>query len=285
PDYFPQWLTDLVLGHFPEGDPDAMRRSADGWSDAANALVPVLHRLRVASEQLAKAVEGETGAAMQEQYGKVIAHTQAQIEFNNAMAEQLYENATAIEYQQYVLVGIAGALLAQVIIDMAMPPPGSIVKAIADRAEAKAGMELARRDLVLTMLGKAARFIAEHPRLVLATKGVFFGTAIGGGVPYVAQRVQMAQGHRQTVDWEKVRIGAAAGAVGGLVGVEVGRRVAPAAIRAGGRVLGTVAAGGVGGMAGGLAGGLTAYGLTGGELRGKDLAAMVWTGFGSGLAG
>ncbi|WP_280477841.1 FHA domain-containing protein [Nocardia asiatica] len=38
-------------------------------------------------------------------------------------------------------------------------------------------------------------------------------------------------------------------------------------------------------MAGGLAGGLTAYGLTGGELRGKDLAAMVWTGFGSGLAG
>ncbi|MGK8502571.1 helix-turn-helix domain-containing protein [Nocardia asiatica] len=285
PDYFPQWLTDLVLGHFPEGDPDAMRRSADGWSDAANALVPVLHRLRVASEQLAKAVEGETGAAMQEQYGKVIAHTQAQIEFNNAMAEQLYENATAIEYQQYVLVGIAGALLAQVIIDMALPPPGSIVKAIADRAEAKAGMELARRDLVLTMLGKAARFIAEHPRLVLATKGVFFGTAIGGGVPYVAQRVQMAQGHRQTVDWEKVRIGAAAGAVGGLVGVEVGRRVAPAAIRAGGRVLGTVAAGGVGGMAGGLAGGLTAYGLTGGELRGKDLAAMVWTGFGSGLAG
>ncbi|MGK8511064.1 WXG100 family type VII secretion target [Nocardia asiatica] len=115
PDYFPQWLTDLVLGHFPEGDPDAMRRSADGWSDAANALVPVLHRLRVASEQLAKAVEGETGAAMREQYGKVIDHTQAQIEFNNAMAEQLYENATAIEYQQYVLVGIAGALLAQVI--------------------------------------------------------------------------------------------------------------------------------------------------------------------------
>ncbi|WP_157106452.1 LuxR C-terminal-related transcriptional regulator [Nocardia arthritidis] len=46
-----------------------------------------------------------------------------------------------------------------------------------------------------------------------------------------------------------------------------------------------MAAGGVGGMAGGLAGGLTAYGLTGGELRGKDLAAMVWTGAASGLVG
>ncbi|WP_157114663.1 preprotein translocase subunit SecA, partial [Nocardia niwae] len=285
PDYFPDWLTTMVLGHFPEGDPEAMRRTADAWSDAANTLLPVLHRLEAALEQLDKAVEGETGTAMREQYRKIIDQIQAQIDFNNAMARQLYDNATAIEYQQYVIIGIAGALLAQVIIDMAMPPPGSIVKAVADRAEARAGMELAKRDLVLSMLAKAARFVAEHPRLMLATKGVFFGTAIGGGVPYVAQRVQIAQGHREKVDWQQVRIGAAAGAVGGLVGVEVGRRIAPAAIRAGGRVLGTVAAGGVGGMAGGLAGGLTAWGLTGGEMRGKDLATMVWTGFGSGLVG
>ncbi|MFI5538468.1 LuxR C-terminal-related transcriptional regulator [Nocardia sp. NPDC051900] len=285
PDYFPDWLTAIVLGHFPEGDPEAMRRDADAWSDAANALVPVLHRVQAAAERLEKAVEGETGTAMQQQYRKIIDQIRAQIEFNNATARQLYDNATAIEYQQYVIIGIAGALLAQVIIDMAMPPPGSIVKAISDRAEAKVGMELAQRDLVLTMLGRAARFVAEHPRLMLATKGVFLGTAVGGGVPYVAQRVQIAQGHRETVDWQKVRIGAAAGAVGGLVGVEVGRRFAPMAIKAGGRVLGTVAAGGVGGMAGGLAGGLTAWGLTGGELRGRDLATMVWTGFGSGLVG
>ncbi|MFF7938280.1 amidase family protein [Nocardia gamkensis] len=285
PDYFPDWLTAMVLGHFPEGDPEAMRRSADTWSDAANGLVLVLHRLQPAVEQLEKAVEGETGTEVQKQYRKIIDQIQAQIEFNNAMARQLYDNATAIEYQQYVLIGIAGALLAQVIIDMAMPPPGSIVKAIADRAEARVGMELAQRDLVLTMLTRAARFVSEHPRLVLASKGVFFGTAIGGGVPYVAQRVQIAQGHRKVVDWQQVRIGAAAGAVGGLVGVEVGRRVAPAAMRAGGRVLGTVAAGGVGGMAGGLAGGLTAFALTKGELRGKDLATMVWTGLGTGLVG
>ncbi|MFE7745321.1 LuxR C-terminal-related transcriptional regulator, partial [Nocardia sp. NPDC057455] len=285
PDYFPQWLTDLVLGHFPEGDPEAMRRSADTWSDAANGLVVVLRQLQPTVEQLEKAVEGETGTEIQKQYRKIIDQIQAQIEFNNAMARQLYDNATAIEYQQYVLIGIAGALLAQVIIDMAMPPPGSIVKAIADRAEARAGMELAKRDLVLTMLTRAARFVTEHPRLVLASKGVFLGTAIGGGVPYLAQRVQIAQGHRKAVDWQQVKIGAAAGAVGGLVGVEVGRRVAPAAMRVGGRVLGTVAAGGVGGMAGGLAGGLTAFALTEGEMRGKDLATMVWTGFGSGLVG
>ncbi|MEU1958426.1 sigma-70 family RNA polymerase sigma factor [Nocardia sp. NPDC019304] len=285
PDSFPGWLTDMVLGHFPEGDPEGMRRDGDAWSDAANALAPVRHRLQAALERLDKAVEGEAGAEMQKQYRKVLDQIQAQIEFNNAMARQLYDNATAIEYEQYVIVGIAAALLAQVIIDMAMPPPGSIVKAISDRAEARVGMELARRDLVVAILGKAARFVAEHPRLMLATKGVFFGTAIGGGVPYVAQRVQMAQGHREKIDWQKVGIGAAAGAAGGLVGVEVGRRVAPFAIKAGGRVLGTVAAGGVGGMAGGLAGGLTAWGLTGGELRGKDLATMVWTGFGSGLVG
>ncbi|WP_280300193.1 hypothetical protein [Nocardia abscessus] len=194
PDYFPQWLTDLVLGHFPVGEPEAMRRSADAWSDAANGLVPVLARQRAALEQLEKAVEGATGAQMREQYRKIVAHTQSQIEFNNAMAKQLYDNATVIEYQQYVIIGIAGALLAQVIIDMALPPPGSIAKMIADRAEAKVGMELAWRDMVLTMLTRAARFVTEHPRLVLAAKGTFFGAAIGGGVPYIAQRVKIAHG-------------------------------------------------------------------------------------------
>ncbi|MGK8522577.1 hypothetical protein ACRS6B_13905 [Nocardia asteroides] len=285
PDYFPQWLADMVLGHFPEGDPEAMRRAADAWSDAANELVLVVARVQAALSRLETAVEGATGAAIREQYGKVIAHTEAQIDFGNAVARHLYDNATAIECQQYVIIGIAGALLAQMTIDMAMPPPGSIVKAVADRAQARAGMELAKRDVVLSILTNSARFVAEYPRFTLAAKGVFFGTVVGGGVPYVAQRVQIAQGHREMVDWRQVGIGAAAGAVGGLAGVEVGRRVAPAVIRAGGRVLGAVAAGGVGGMAGGLAGGLTAYGSTGGELRGKDLAAMVWTGFGSGVVG
>lgn len=285
PEYFPEWLTNMVLGHFPDGDPEAMRRTADGWSDSANRLVTVVDRLQAAQEKLALAVEGATGDAIQKQYRKLIADTRAQIEFNNRMARQLYENATAIEYEQYVIIGIAGALLAQVIIDMAMPPPGSIARAVLHRAEARAAMELAKRDLVLAMLARAARFVVEHPRVVLSAKGVFFGTAIGGGVPYIAQRAQIAQGNRAEVDWQKVRIGAAAGAVGGFVGVQVASVVAPAVTRVGGRVLGTIAAGGVGGVSGGVAGGLTAWALTGGELRGKDLATMAWTGFGAGLVG
>ncbi|MGK8521357.1 hypothetical protein ACRS6B_07265 [Nocardia asteroides] len=281
----PDWLVDMVLGHIPKGDPEAMRRAADAWAESADALVPVLHRLRAASAQLDKAVEGETGAAMREQYRKLIAHTEAQIEFCNSMARPLYDNATAVQEQIYVIYLIGLALLSQVAVSMMMPPPGSIMKLMADRLETKAAMQVSQRGFLVATVARALRLGVEHQHLVLAAKGVFFGAAVGGGAPYVAQRKLIEQGHLEKVDWRKVKIGMAAGAVGGLAGVEVGRRVAPAAIRAGGRVLGTVAAGGVGGMAGGLAGGVTAWGLTGGELRGKDLAAMVWTGFGSGLVG
>ncbi|WP_330230241.1 helix-turn-helix domain-containing protein [Nocardia sp. NBC_00508] len=275
---------ELVLGHFPDGDPESERQAADAWSDSANRLVEVVERLEAARERLAQAVEGETGNAIQKQHRQLIADTRAQIDYNNCRARQLYDNANAVEYQQYMIIGIAGVILAQIIIDMAMPPPGSIAAAIVHRAEGRATMQLAQREFLLAMLARMARFSLERPGVVLATKGVFFGAAIGGGVPYVAQRVQIAQGHRETVDWEQVRLGAAAGAVGGFVGVQVARVVAPALMRVGGRVLGTVATGGVGGVSGGVAGGLTAWSLTGGELRGQDFATMVWTGFGSGLA-
>ncbi|WP_280314994.1 helix-turn-helix domain-containing protein, partial [Nocardia abscessus] len=275
----------MVLGHIPEGDPEAMRRAADAWSDAANALVPVVQRLQAASAQLEKAVEGAAGAAMQEQYRKTIAHTEAQIEFCNSMARPLYDNATAVDEQLYIIYYIGLALALQVLVDMTLPPPGSLLKIIADRLDAKAKMQIAQSGFAVAQLTRAVRFQQAHPAVMLASKGVFFGTAVGGGAPYLAQRRLIEEGHLKKVDWQKVKIGAAAGAVGGLVGVEVGRRFAPAAIQAGGRVLGTVAAGGVGGMAGGLAGGMTAWWLTDGALRGKDLAAMVWTGFGSGLVG
>ncbi|MGY5207825.1 MFS transporter, partial [Nocardia gipuzkoensis] len=281
----PDWVVDMVLGHIPEGDPEAMRRAADAWSDAANALVPVVQRLQAASAQLEKAVEGAAGAAMQEQYRKTIAHTEAQIEFCNSMARPLYDNATAVDEQIYIIYFIGLALLTQVLVDMTLPPPGSILKIMADRLDAKAKMQVAQGSFAVAQLTRAVRFQQAHPAVMLASKGIFFGTAIGGGAPYLAQRRLIEEGHLKKVDWQKVKIGAAAGAVGGLVGVEVGRRFAPAAIQAGGRVLGTVAAGGVGGMAGGLAGGMTAWWLTDGALRGKDLAAMVWTGFGSGLVG
>ncbi|WP_454194411.1 LuxR C-terminal-related transcriptional regulator [Nocardia sp. Marseille-Q1738] len=274
---------ELVLGHIPKGLPEALGRAADAWSDTADGLEALADRLEAARARLAQAVEGETGDAIQKQYRQLIADTQAQIEYSNAMARRLYDFRNAVEYQLYTIFGIAGVILAQVIASMVLPPPGSIASAIVKRAEGEATMAVSQRGFLMAMLVRVARFELDYPLVALATKGMFFGAVIGGGVPYVAQRVQIEQGHLQKVDWEKVRLGVAAGAVGGIVGGVAGGAVAPAATRVGGRVLGTVAAGGVGGVAGGAAGAVTVWALTNGEVRAKDLATMTWLGFTSGL--
>ncbi|MFX0579046.1 GntR family transcriptional regulator [Nocardia nepalensis] len=291
PDSFPTWLTDLVIGHFPVGDPDAMRLLADRWANTARELTRLLERVEAVAARLAVAIEGEAGNAIQKQFGQITDDIRNQIAFSNGMAKQLYEGANSLELEQYTVIGVAAVLLTMVIIDLMIPGAGP-VKAAADRAEAETAMQLARVEDVVRLAGMGGKFAARHPRLMLAAKGIGMGV-VAGAVPRLgAYEAQIMQGHRDSVDWKSVGVAAAAGAVGGLVGVGVGHFVAPKVSRLlanpaskAAQVLGVVAASTAGGAAGGIAGGLTAWGLTGGELRGKDLGTMALTGLGAGLVG
>ncbi|WP_328404404.1 MFS transporter [Nocardia sp. NBC_00403] len=286
-------MIELVAGHIPDGTPDKIRLAADAWADSAVELAALVVRLEVQLDRSAAAAAGKAGEGIQRQYRALIADTRSQSESNDAKARLLYAQANEVELQLYQIYGILGVIAAQWMCDAAASGTGvGLVKAAADRAAVKAAAGVAWLEHVARVLELAVKFIAENPRLILASRGVLLGTAIGGGTTWGAMEVQKWQGHREKVDRGKVRIALAAGALGGLVGVEVGAAVSgrfransvSKVVRVGGHVVGTVVAGAAGGLAGGLAGGFTAWALTGGELRAKDVAAMAWTGFGSGFA-
>lgn len=59
----PEWPDWLTRGHFPVGDPDAIRASAD-WARSAEHLTRTLHHLERLARDVAGAIQGEAGDAI-----------------------------------------------------------------------------------------------------------------------------------------------------------------------------------------------------------------------------
>ncbi|MEU4315347.1 Fic family protein [Nocardia sp. NPDC024068] len=295
PDGIPPWVTDLVIGHIPVGDPEAMRRCADYLSAAADRLVRRSQELDDFTLDTVRAsMDSETGAALQELLNSNAADMRAVSEGLDTLARKIYEAANALEFQQYLAKGIAIALTIQLTASLVMFAAGGSVIGLAQRLAAKEAVVLGWRNMLTWMAQILAKWIVRFPRLSMTLGAAALGMGIGGGVNYGAQRLQVAEGHRDNIEWGEVGVAVLAGGVGGVVGASAGRAAAAAVTRRGlqtasraarmrRQVLATLAAGAFGGISGGLAGGIAAWAVTGGELRGRDLMNMVMTGFGSGL--
>ncbi|WP_328407949.1 hypothetical protein [Nocardia sp. NBC_00403] len=280
----------------PEAKIEGMRRAADGWSDSANGLTLVLAELVKSQERALKAAsDGVTADAIRTQYPELIDDTQRLIDHSNSMAKQLYEGATALELEIYMVRGIAMVLAAQLAIDLLMGPAG-LAKAATDRAVGETAMKVAWRELLMQLRLLMARFAAQRPLLAIVIRSAVIGGVSMAGVRAVAEGIQVLHGDRKAVDWKAVGIAGAAGFAGGAAGAVVGAYVAPAVGRLGANavsqtgqkawLLGSVLTAAVfAGGFGGLIGGLTAEALTLGKIEGRNLADMILMGVGGGLLG
>lgn len=297
PEGIPTWACEAVIGQIPAADPAAMRRCGDHLESAAAGLAELADALGEHTlGRLQDAIGGDAGAKAEELLRTVAGEMWTVSEGLGALAHKTYEAATALEFQVYLAIGVAIALAAQLTASLLMFPAGGPVLAITQKLAARNAAVLGWRTLLTRLAQILARFAVQFPRLTAAIGATALGMGIGGGVYWGAQRVQVAQGHRDGVDWSGVGTAVVSGGVGGVVGASVGRAAAVAvsrrtvgsasrAARIRGQVLATVAAGAGGGVSGGLAGGVAAWVVSGGELRRDDLINMAITGFGSGLVG
>ncbi|MEU4315350.1 hypothetical protein [Nocardia sp. NPDC024068] len=297
PDGIPPWVAEVVVGHLPEAVPEQIRRSADHLSSAANALDALADRLEErARTDVELAIDGAAGAAIRKQLDTIVTDKRAIAKGLNDLARKTYEFATTVEFQLYLAIGIIAALMLQLAVSGALFFAGGSVIAIAQRLAAKEAVMLGWRQMLARLAQILATSVVRFPRASMVLGATVLGMTIGGGVNWGAQQVQVAQGHREKVNWKEVGVAVAAGAVGGIAGVYAGRLAASAvgryavdsasrAARMRQQVLATLAAGVAGGGAGGLAGGITAFVVTGGDLRKRDLINMIITGAGSGLVG
>ncbi|NEW55600.1 MFS transporter, partial [Nocardia cyriacigeorgica] len=297
PDWFPDWLVDMVVGHIPEGDPDAMRAAAEYWRNTAKELT----ELGISIDEIGRhgsdlGISGEYADQLREWYRECGTDTKELCLDLEARAKDLDDGALKIEHHIYLVQSIAFVLIGMILIDLTRPHPATVLVMMQRRLAARQAMTLSLRNLVTMLRLANAKFAVALPRLALVTKGTVMGGAIGGGTQVYAMGRQMVEGNRDAMDWEQVKIGAGAGAVGGAFGAAAGGAIAHKVMGLGAhaastttrkalQVLGIVAAGAGGGVVGGYAGAKTAEWLSGRELTDKEMAAMIWTGLGSGIVG
>ncbi|MBF6062794.1 hypothetical protein IU500_13565 [Nocardia terpenica] len=229
------WLEDFLIGHWPEGDEDAMRRAAGHWSNMATALRELQRPADQAMEAALSAIEGRTHDAMSSYWQEVAggdgSELQRFIDTCDNFAKQLEHGATDIEYAKLSIYISVASMLAMAFI----PVVGEAVDAAA-AAAVKLFVRKTVQELIDKLALKGASFLAERVGLGVAEKlgtnaasslvvnvgkQAVIGAGLGAGTDVAAQGIQVAEGHRDGIDgnsvWQSAASGAVAGAVAGPV--------------------------------------------------------------------
>lgn len=238
------YLSDFILGHWPDGDEDAMRRAAKHWSAMADALGALQDPADQAMAEALAAIDGQANDALTSYWQEISGGDGsdiAQLKKNcESFAEQLEHGATDIEHAKLVIYITAVSLLASLAWAL-IPGVGQAAEAGAIVA-AKAAVTKATQQLMSKLVAKGAVFLGERVAGVAVKVGVgaVVGTAFGAGTDAAAQGIELAEGHREDgFDWSSTGTAAAAGAVGGavaapvshFVGDKIGDRVTSAVAR------------------------------------------------------
>ncbi|WP_433657921.1 toxin glutamine deamidase domain-containing protein [Nocardia sp. CA-128927] len=232
------WIEDFLIGHWPEGDEDAMRRVAGHWSDMATALRELQQPADHAMNTALSAIDGKTHDAMSSYWQDIVggdgSDLKSMIQACDSFAKQLEQGATDIEYAKIAIYISVAAMVAMAFI----PGVGEVLDAAALFA-VKLFIRKTVEELINKLALKGAAFLAERAGLAVAAKlgekaasevvlkastQAVIGAGFGTGTDVAAQGIQLAQGHRDGIDLRSVGTAAAAGAVAGAVAGPIAER-------------------------------------------------------------
>ncbi|MFF0494600.1 toxin glutamine deamidase domain-containing protein [Nocardia sp. NPDC004068] len=216
---------DFVLGHWPEGDEDAMRRTAKHWSDMAEALKELQKPADQSMGKALSAIDGQSHAALQsywQEIGGDNGNLANLIRVCDSFARQLEHGAADIEHAKLTIYISLGTLVITFI-----PGIGTVAGAAAAVA-VKLVIRRAVAELLEKLATKGAAYLAERAASRLAFRlgtGAAVGSAMGGGTDLAAQGIEMAEGHREGLDWSSVGTAAGVGAVAGSIAAPIGAKM------------------------------------------------------------
>ncbi|WP_084525051.1 toxin glutamine deamidase domain-containing protein [Nocardia vaccinii] len=239
------WIEDFLIGHWPEGDEDAMRRLSKNWSDMSKALTELKDPADKAMSNALTAIDGKTHDAMSTYWQDIVggdgSDLNSVIAMCDSFAKQLEQGATDIEHTKIVIYISVATMIAMAFV----PGIGEAFDAAAS-ALVKATIRKFGQELIDKLAMKGASALAERTGLKIAEKvaakvavkeakdlgegaaakfavstmaqSVTAG-ALGGATDLAANVVQAAEG--EDVDfnssWKAAGAGAIAGTVGGVV--------------------------------------------------------------------
>jgi hypothetical protein len=222
-----EWVAYLTGSEWPQGDEDAMRRIGDHWRTASGeltALVPDLNRVR--SETMS-VLMGETADAAEEQFSMLFDGDYSVDKLSQAMSAlgDLADGAgTEIEYTKLQIITSLAIAAAEISYALAAAPEtfGGSLTLI---PPAEAATMLTVRQLVMMLLRQLIKKLGEAMTKTMVRRLLREAVqeiAIGLGQELAIQGFQVAEGHRNGIDWKQAGIVGAASGIGGAVGSPVG---------------------------------------------------------------
>ncbi|WP_329585373.1 hypothetical protein OG500_32675 [Kitasatospora sp. NBC_01250] len=270
-----QWVLMLLAGtRWPEADEDALREMADRWRKTAKSVEDAGH---AADNAVKQALDGQQGSAAESlntfwaQYtvGKGTAdqpgYFPGLVDSCNSMGDMLEEMANSAETAKIQIIASL-AILAFDIATAEAEAPETLGISLAQIPIAIAAGRAAVQALLKAFLKEVVTMAAKQAAQMAA-------------INLMAQGIEVAQGHRKSIDFKEVgqaaEGGAVAGAAGHLIGKGVGEGGAALGLRG---AMGTVPGKMATGAAVGVATDATTQAITTGHVDGSTL-------LGSGLGG
>ncbi|WP_373295574.1 WXG100 family type VII secretion target, partial [Kitasatospora griseola] len=270
-----QWVLLLLAGcRWPEADEDQLRDMADHCRKAAETLKDAGQGVDAA---IKRAVEGQQGNAAEaltkywatytvgkgtdDDPGRLTATIKA-LDGMGDMLEQVANSAETAKIQIVAQLGILAFELATAEAEAPITAGASMLQVPGFIAAARAFVQTTLKTLLKDMVKMAAKQAAQMAAINL-----------------MAQGIELAEGHRKSIDWKEVGDNAKGGAIGGAAGHLIGAGLGGAAGKMG---LGNLANSAGGKMAIGAATGVGADAATQYITTGKvDTSSLL----GSGLSG
>ncbi|WP_101951187.1 hypothetical protein [Mycobacterium sp. 3519A] len=203
----------LVGNKWPTGDETALRAEADAWRAAAAAVGARVEQVLTVKRLVDQGLEGGTRQAFDGYVTGLVGtgpDDQSAIlpmlaSCCDSAADSLDELANQIETLRVTIIGCLAVLATQLAIDAALWLFGGEELAAVEVAATRAVLLLALRRAIITAVTRVAESVLAQV-----------------GFTLLAQLIELAQGHRRSLDGSQLRTAAINGAVGGAVGVGAG---------------------------------------------------------------
>ncbi|GLY93145.1 toxin glutamine deamidase domain-containing protein [Actinoplanes sp. NBRC 103695] len=195
---------------FPGSDEDKLWQLAQVHRDAAAEIAKILPLFGKAITEIDDAVEGQSNTAVVEalqQYTNDPGFIGLSSRYVNRLGDDMDGAATEVEYAKYMIIATLIELMIEFMIAMAIAFffPGSL--------SAMAARFLVGRFKIWAWLARA---------IVAVVVSQVVGIGMQVLMDLVVQAIQIREGHRDHIDWDKVSDSAAVGSLGGAVGLLLG---------------------------------------------------------------
>lgn len=298
----PSTARDLVIGHWPETEPEPLRRRGDAHMAAHEGLLRAADGYAAQAIRTQQTIHGASATGMTERHRVIEQALRDNAAVCAGLGQQCYDVADSTVRLQHLLVVSGIVLGAQLSYDMLLFFRGGGMKAMADRLAAEETMRAAVGRFTAEVAERAAAGALRRAALRGALHAAKIGGLTGAITSAGAQIWDNATGVAHGFDPLSFVELTAGGLLGGMAGAEVGRRLAPSVLRRiGGRATsdlgrvaahmgGTILIGGAGGAAGGVVGAVPAVIIRHNEIHSlgdlfKVASQAAVTGFAGGFLG